>query len=434
MAFKTLPGFGALVVALLLAVVPQEAGAQAPVTADPLSEVLTRDAAIRWALHHNPDLLAYRQQRGIASAALLIAQTYPFNPTWTNKLFGVTGPESAGVTNHLAMEQRVDLQLELRGQRGYRVQAASAGLSKAEWQIVQQEALLAVRVVRAFDAVLYQRNKVKLANESLHLQERTAAQVPKLIEARKLRAPDAILAQTEADTARITLETARAARQKAEYDLRAALGLTDETIKIEGELKVPEPPVDAMPLIDGALSRRPDVQGRQAAVTEAEAKVNLARADRFGNPTIGPDFEYNETRAVFVGVQIAMPLPVLNKRRGEIMQRETERALAIDELHSIQVAVRQQIHAALGRQKAARTIVERYKTVLIPNLEKSLEQMEDLLEKGEVTLLNVIDTQRKLLTARNGYADALYELRQAQDDLAAAAADLTLAVGEPAKP
>jgi outer membrane protein TolC len=41
--------------------------------------------------------------------------------------------------------------------------------------------------------------------------------------------------------------------------------------------------------------------------------------------------------------------------------------------------------------------------------------------------LKVMDVRRKLLQARGGYLDALYELRQARNDLAAA-------VGDPALP
>ena len=53
--------------------------------------------------------------------------------------------------------------------------------------------------------------------------------------------------------------------------------------------------------------------------------------------------------------------------------------------------------------------------------------MEKLFQAGEpgVDVLRVIDVRRKLLQARDGYLDALWAVRQARADLAAA-------VGEPA--
>src|SRR5207237_3326619 len=110
--------------------------------------------ALRWALQYHPELAVARQQHGIAAAAVVIARTYPFNPVWTNKLFAVNGPESSGITNRLAMEQRISLDLEIRGQGKFRRQAACAALSRSDWEIANQETLLAGRTLGAFDSVV----------------------------------------------------------------------------------------------------------------------------------------------------------------------------------------------------------------------------------------------------------------------------------------
>ena len=81
----------------------------------------------------------------------------------TNKVFADSGPESAGITNRVAMEQRISLALEIRGQGRYRRQAAAAGLSRTDWEIANQEVLLAMRVSRAFDTLVYQQAKLQLA-------------------------------------------------------------------------------------------------------------------------------------------------------------------------------------------------------------------------------------------------------------------------------
>src|SRR6266849_11201586 len=150
----------------------------------------TRATAVAWGLRNNPELAALRQQHGIAGALVIIAKTYPFNPVWTNKLFAVNGPESAGITNRLAMEQRISIDLEVRNQGTYRRQAACAGLSRTDWEIVNQETLLALRVVRAFDSVVYQQAKLRLAEEGLRLQQEAVDQVFKLIKAGVQRSPD----------------------------------------------------------------------------------------------------------------------------------------------------------------------------------------------------------------------------------------------------
>src|SRR5262249_46953826 len=140
----------------------------------------------------------------------------------------------------------------------------------------------------------------------------------------------------------------------------------------------------------------------------------------------GPDYEYNETRDNFIGTQFSVPLPVFNTHRGEILQRQAERTRAALDLRTTEVLIQQQVHAALSRLRAARDLAETYRSRYLPNLETAGKAMETLFNQGGVDVLKVLDIRRKLLQARSGYLDALYELRQAHDDLAAAVADPTL--------
>jgi outer membrane protein TolC len=50
------------------------------------------------------------------------------------------------------------------------------------------------------------------------------------------------------------------------------------------------------------------------------------------------------------------------------------------------------------------------------------------MAQGGVPILSVIDIQRKLLKARDDYLAVLYELNQAQADLAAAVGDPSIAI------
>src|SRR5438874_2281885 len=82
------------------------------------------------ALENNPELMALRQQHGIAAAGVVIARTYPFNPVWEDKTQANNGPLSAGITNRVSTEHLLLLELELRGQGSYRRQGATAALSR----------------------------------------------------------------------------------------------------------------------------------------------------------------------------------------------------------------------------------------------------------------------------------------------------------------
>src|SRR5207245_1491639 len=79
---------------------------------EPLAAILKLDGAVRWALQNNPELAALRQQHGIAAAAVVIADTYPFNPIWEAKVRAANGPESAGITNRVSNEHKVLIDVE----------------------------------------------------------------------------------------------------------------------------------------------------------------------------------------------------------------------------------------------------------------------------------------------------------------------------------
>src|SRR4051794_33738738 len=68
-----------------------------PIVAESAPEVLTRVAAVQFALRNNPEIASIRQQHGIAAAAVVIADTYPFNPVWEAKVRAAEGPISAGI-------------------------------------------------------------------------------------------------------------------------------------------------------------------------------------------------------------------------------------------------------------------------------------------------------------------------------------------------
>ncbi len=52
--------------------------------------------------------------------------------------------------------------------------------------------------------------------------------------------------------------------------------------------------------------------------------MRLEIANRYGNPSIGPATEYNETSVTFFGIVVAAPLPVFNTLTGEIQLRKAE--------------------------------------------------------------------------------------------------------------
>src|SRR5207248_2697836 len=110
------------------AVLPLLLATPAP-AADP---VMPLEAAVRISLEQNPALAVARQQRGLAAAGVVLARVYPFNPIASATVWGVNGPAESGVTNHVANQASVQMEVEVRGQRRERQAAAGAGVTRTE--------------------------------------------------------------------------------------------------------------------------------------------------------------------------------------------------------------------------------------------------------------------------------------------------------------
>jgi cobalt-zinc-cadmium efflux system outer membrane protein len=387
--------------------------------------------AIRFALQNNPMLAAVREQRGFARGAVVIAHTYPFNPVIQVFQLGVSGPKSAGITNHNFNETTMRLDLELRGQGRHRRAAAEAGVTRTEWDIATQELLVMIATDRAFNTVIYRQRKLQVLVDTVALNEQVVDQVKKLVDLGRLRPADLVVARTELDAARAQLGQGKTALAFARADLRRQFGTFDDSFEVKGDLELPAPTTEFDEYARVALERRPDIQSRKMMVAEAQARLRLQIADRYGNPSIGPAFEYDDSSSSLIGMWFFGPIPVLNTRKGEIMQAQATVARITAEVHQFEVQSAQDVQAALMRLAEARKWADSYKAEVLPSLRKADENMRKLLDQNEpgVDVIKVIGVQRNYLRAFDAYLDAQFEVSQARADLSAAVGDPAIAVG-----
>lgn len=421
----------AVVVLMEPSFAPTRLHAEPPTLAVGTPRPLTLDDTVRIALENNPQLGAIRQQHGIAAAGVVIARTYPFNPIYQSNVLYAKGPDTAVVENPVLHSHQLTLEVQLFHQQRYRKQAAYAALTRTDWEIATQELTFAINAIRAFDAVLYRDGKLAVTQEFLRLNEQAAEQVQKLVEIGTLKAGDLILTRAEINDIRSQVGMNRTAIVAATKDYVRALGLVESEIVLQGTMERPAPTEDLDQWLKAAYELRPDRFARLAAVTEFEAAVRLQRADRFGNPQIGPLYEYDDSRTQFIGAKIQMPFPVLNRRPGEIQQAQARLAQAQQFVRQTDIEIQQDVTLALQRLGEARQWVKTYQSEVLPALRKSLDEMNELFKQGQpgVDVLRILDVRRKLLRAQDGYLDALLGYTTALTDFALAVGDPALAMG-----
>src|SRR5262249_14975158 len=153
--------------------------------------------------------------------------------------------------------------VELFGQGRFRRQGAQAALSRTDWEIAAQEQAAAVRVLRAFRALLYRQEKLKLAEEIVRLNQEAARRGQEAYDLNKATRADVILARSEVDNARTGIGAARVALATARAELLRALGAKDAPFVLAGSLEVAPVPGSPEDLIQAALDHRADLRARE---------------------------------------------------------------------------------------------------------------------------------------------------------------------------
>jgi cobalt-zinc-cadmium efflux system outer membrane protein len=396
------------------------------------ARVLTLEQSVAWALENNPDLAVYRQQRGIARAATVIARTYPYNPLVEATVMGDGGPESAGITNRVANVVTLTQVLEFPFQGRIRRDLANATLSRTEWDIAAHEQQLAVQTIRAFQSFVYQQEKLRVLADTLRLQEQTAKDVKNLVDqGLKLKTADFLLAQSDALEARSQYGARQTQAVQAWHALRKLMGVHDDIVEVQGKLASTAPAAGPDQWQERALTERPDLHALDMAYVEAEQRERFEIANRFGAPRIGLKTEYNETSVFFLGGSLQLPLPFFNTKRGEILQRQAEKTKALLDKQRIELQIKQDVAAATNRLNEAKKWVRSLEVEILPNLLKTREDFNKLFAQGEIDVSRLIDMRRRYLRARDSHLDALWELNQARADLAAAIGDFLVATDPP---
>ncbi len=235
----------------------QFASAQPPAES---RQPLSRDEAVHQALQNNPVLRSFRQQSGYGAAAIAIANTYPFNPVFTGIASHNSGPESAGITNPVFTEDYILLEIEYRGQGRFRREGACATATRIEWEIVNQELLVAIATIRSFNAIAYRQKKAEALEGNIKLSEKAVDDIGRLVNSGKLRAVDLLLARADLENMRAQRGQVQSPLAAARMDLRRLLGTLDDSFVVSGAIEVPLPNADQTSLAKLAVIKRPDLQ------------------------------------------------------------------------------------------------------------------------------------------------------------------------------
>jgi len=360
---------------------------------------LSSEEAVSIALWNNPAFQVTLADLGFARADLIEARQLR-NPVFS--LLFPWGPKQ--------LEYTLQVPIDAIWQRPRRVKAAlldadamAARLMSDGLGVMAQARMVYVDATAA-DA------RVRLARESAELWGR----LRQIADAR-LR---------EGDISELEARSVRSEAAMADASVRGADGDKELThIQLDTVLGYAVPavsmltPVDDLPLspcesldelLAGALASRPDIRAAELAVEAAGARAGLEQS-KIVTLTATLDANGEGREGFELGPGLVFDIP-LNGNAGARARAAAGLTQASRRYLAVQATVRAELRTAVARMARAREVLRVWDEQVIESLQIERRQAETAYEAGETPLYAVLDTGRRLVTARRARLDARVDL------------------------
>ena len=165
-------------------------------------------------------------------------------------------------------------------------------------------------------------------------------------------------------------------------------------------------------LMTDALASRPDVRAAELAVEAAGALAGLERSRVLNLVAVTLDANGEGREGFELGPGLNLDLPI-NRNAGPRARAAATLEQAARRYVAVRVNVQAELRAAAARVARAREVLRIWDEDVIETLQIERQQSEKAYQAGEVPLFSVLDTARRLVTARRSRLDARAEVLHA---------------------
>jgi cobalt-zinc-cadmium efflux system outer membrane protein len=384
----------------------------------PSAYAMTLGEAVETTLKNNPDLQAARLEEITAQGRLdqagLLLKSNPVVEGSLSKQDTLPG-QGEKVTNY---GLRLSQELELAGQRGLRIDAATSGQEKVTREIKDRERVLTAAVKDAFAKALAAIRKKELAEETVKFQEGLVNSVKVKFQAGDISALELNLAEVELGKAKRELLLAERERREALLGLQALLGLKhDAGFTIEGDLPAESPAVpDKERLREITAAQRPDVQAASAEVREAKAAMKLAGREAIPSVTVS-GFYIRDDRLDEAGVMLSFPLPLFDRKQADRKEAGARAIQATIKHASLELSIEREIEEAHANLASAAEELSLFKKDILGKALENLGLMNLAYKEGKIGFFEVRLAQKDTIDANFAYLDSQLRLQLALNAL-----------------
>lgn len=362
----------------------------APASAE---RVLVLDDAIQMARERSPSVALARADEARAAAATRTSRQYD-NPSITG-VGGQLEGRNSGVNEGGVYRVTFSQPLESPYVRVAERRVADTALAAAEAGAEAADAELVARVKQAFSEAVRADQLLMLSTEQFELLSRVKQAIAKKVEVGEGPGLDLARAETEVLKARRDVAAANVSVSKAQLSLRSAIGyLEGEEIRVEGAL----PPFDLPPrdiLLERLSEQSPLIAQARLDLDRARHQVDLQKQRRLNGFGLEAEWEHEpDDNKYLVGLRI--PLPVWNRRGGEIAEARAAFAKAQATLAQRELTLARELESLFYAYQLAHEQLALIEAGMLEEARRAMRGAEIAYRSGERGMLEYLDAQRTL--------------------------------------
>jgi len=380
-----------------------------------LADGLTLDEALRLALVNNRQLQGQFMTIGVAKADLTQAGLLA-NPSLSLLFLFPTGGGRPDIQGTIA--QNISDLWQLPNHK----RIARADLDQAILKVSRAAGELVADTRDAYFDTVAARDSVAVARESVALSRKSLDSVRAQVEAGLASRVDQNLAEGQAISAELSQKRAERDALAAARRLASLLSVEQDLadVPLRDALPHPElPEVDRETLVKRARDSRLDLKAAGAAMRAAEHKLGAERGKWFAPLSIGGEVERPEDRTAdtLVGPSIALDAPIFDQNQAQVAKARFTYLQQRKAYEDLFLRLAQEVRSAADKARTSVGAATFIRDELLPQAERSVQLAQKAYELGDTAVLTLLEAQRTVLQARQGYIDARVEAIKAVSGL-----------------
>jgi len=269
------------------------------------------------------------------------------------------------------------------------ISAAEQRLERTRRQIVTTVRMYYYESLAAERSVAFSHQLLQIGSQSLQSSE---------LRLKALEGTQAAVlqSQVEADSALLLVEQATNRLDAARRRLASVTGASaTDSPRLDDTFTAKLPTLDWETVRGRLLAESPELAELRVVVEAAKWTVQRESAGRVPNLTVMSGAQYdNASEFAVANVQVSLPLPIYNRNQGNIAQACGRLTAAQAALDRRELALTQQLAAAMSEYITASRRVAKYSESILPAARQSLDLVTQAYQQGELAYLDILATQR----------------------------------------